>query len=266
VITQKINIIIADDHQLLRDGLVKLVGKSFPDSTITVAAHGKEVLSLLKENSCDLLLMDLDMPEMDGYELTGTIREDEKAQSSERAPIVAITANALLGEADNCLAAGMDDYMSKPIDMRELRDKLVRWMPHFNPKEDSLKDSTPTKPAENVTSKENNDSDTIDSSALMDMFGDDQDMFKEILNDFIDPSQKIIEEIKAGCEQRSTEAVKQAAHKLKSSARSVGANALADLCYELETAGKEDDQDTIDRQISDLDPIMKNIVEYITRL
>ncbi len=68
VIIREINLIIADDHQLLRDGLVKLLGKSFPDSTITGAANGKEVLSLLKDTSCDLLLLDLDMPEMDGFD------------------------------------------------------------------------------------------------------------------------------------------------------------------------------------------------------
>ena len=68
MIIREFNIIIADDHQLLREGLIKLIGKAFPDSIIKGAANGKEVLSLLKSSPCDLLLMDLDMPEMDGFD------------------------------------------------------------------------------------------------------------------------------------------------------------------------------------------------------
>jgi len=257
-------ILVAEDNPTNRDVISRQL--NILGYTCEMSNDGKEALEAWRTGRYCILLTDCHMPMMDGYELTGAIRVDEKSQNSERAPIIAITANALQGEADRCLAAGMDDYMSKPIDMRELRDKLVRWMPHFNPKEDSPKDFTPVKPVENVSSNESNNSDAIDASALMAMFGDDPVMFKEILTDFIQPSRDIIEEIKTAHQDHSSEGVKQAAHKLKSSARSVGANDLADLCQALETAGKGDDWDSIENNVPSVDSLMKAVENYINNL
>jgi signal transduction histidine kinase/CheY-like chemotaxis protein len=263
-IKQNALILVAEDNPTNRDVISRQL--DILGYTCELANDGKEALEAWRTGRYFILLTDCHMPEMDGYDLTGAIREDEKNQDTERSPIVAITANALQGEAERCFAAGMDDYMSKPIDMRELRDKLVRWMPHFNPKEDSLKDFTPTKPAENVTSKENNNSEAIDPSVLMDMFGDDPVMFKEILTDFIQPSRDIIEEIKSAHQEHSAEGIKQAAHKLKSSASSVGANELADLCNLLEKAGIDENWDTIENNVPSVDTIMEEVETYINKL
>jgi signal transduction histidine kinase/CheY-like chemotaxis protein/methyl-accepting chemotaxis protein len=257
-------ILVAEDNPTNRDVIsrqLKVLGY-----TCELANDGQAGLEAWRTGRYFILLTDCHMPEMDGYELTTAIREDEKAQSSERAPIIAITANALQGEAERCLAVGMDDYMSKPIDMRELRIKLLRWMPHFNPEEDSTKDFIATESAEDDASNVANKSDAIDPSTLMEMFGDDPVMFKEILTDFIRPSQDIIEEIKTAHQEHSTEGIKQAAHKLKSSARSVGANDLADLCLALETAGKNEDWKTIEDNVPSVDVVMEAVVSYINSL
>lgn len=106
----------------------------------------------------------------------------------------------------------------------------------------------------------------IDEKPLKSMFGDDPLVFREILNDFIAPTQKIISEIKTGWEKRSAEEVEMAAHKLKSSARSVGAFELGDICSTLEKAGRENNWKIIDQYTPMLDPVMNEIEQYIKNL
>jgi HPt (histidine-containing phosphotransfer) domain-containing protein len=193
---------------------------------------------------------------MDGYELTGAIRDMEKG-SNRRLPIIAVTANALQGEAERCLAAGMDDYISKPIAMPALAAALKKWMPP--PREgNAVPDATPqgapaasappsaAPPAATSAATSAPKDGVIDERALKDTFGDDDAVFKEILMSFLEPSEDIIADIVAAWGDRNAVAVKEAAHKLKSSARSIGANALADTCQALEAAGKVGDFTTID--------------------
>ncbi|MBT7950974.1 MAG: PAS domain S-box protein, partial [Gammaproteobacteria bacterium] len=252
-------ILVAEDNPTNRDVIgrqLNLLGYAFE-----MADDGKLALEAWRNNEYAILLTDCHMPNMDGFELTDAIRQHEKGQDK-RSPIVAITANALEGEAERCLAAGMDDYMSKPIDMKILRAKLRQWMPDAGSTNDDTQEKIVPgeKPKDTETSE-----DVIDKQALMNMFGD-EDMCKEILNDFVEPSQKVVEELKHGWNERSAEAVKQAAHKLKSSARSVGANALADLCEALEQAGMEDDWTTIDDGMENLDSLMHEVENYISEL
>ena len=92
-----------------------------------VAENGTEALGLWRDNPYALVLTDVHMPEMDGFELTAEIRKAERDRGG-RAPIVAVTANVLEGEADKCLAAGMDDYLGKPVELDDLRRTLARWI------------------------------------------------------------------------------------------------------------------------------------------
>jgi HPt (histidine-containing phosphotransfer) domain-containing protein len=106
----------------------------------------------------------------------------------------------------------------------------------------------------------------IDPQPLTNMFGDNPEIFKEILNDFIEPTWNIINEIKTGWEKHSAEEIEMSAHKLKSSAKSVGANELGDICSILEIAGKEQDWASIDPLIPRLDPVMNDVEQYIKNL
>jgi PAS domain S-box-containing protein len=257
-------ILVAEDNLTNQDVITRQL--NMLGYACEMTDDGKQALEAWHTKDYAILLTDCHMPEMDGFELTDAIRQHEKG-TEQRKPIIAITANALQGEAERCLAAGMDDYMSKPVAMKELRDKLRKWMPHAQAaKAHVKKDDRPDETSNTVSSTKDKGDAAIDESALKAMFGDDEEMFKEILNDFIEPSQKIIEEVKTGWEERSAEAVKQAAHKLKSSARSVGANALADLCQALETAGKEDDWNTIDDGMTNLNDLMHEVENYISAL
>jgi CheY-like chemotaxis protein/HPt (histidine-containing phosphotransfer) domain-containing protein len=233
-------ILLAEDNLTNQDVIrrqLKLLGY-----TCELANNGAEGLKAFKTGRYALLLTDCHMPEMDGYELTGAIRGLEQG-TGKRFPIIAVTANALQGEAERCLAAGMDDYISKPIAMPALVAALKKWMPA--PKGGVSKTiAEPIVVAEAPSAA--SVSGVINDRAIKDIFGDDDATFKEILVSFVDPSQDIIADIMAAQGKRSAGAVKEAAHKLKSSARSIGATALADICVALETAGKSGDWAVID--------------------
>ena len=264
-------ILLAEDNPTNQDVIKRQL--NVLGFTCEIANDGKEGLDAWNTGRYAILLTDCHMPEMDGYELTGAIREQEKG-SGKRSPIVAITANALQGEAERCIAAGMDDYLSKPVAMPALHAALTKWMPTQGKSSAPVEASTlepeqdaPADAPSDVTNSNGASNDpAIDDRALKDMFGDDPDTFKEILNDFVDPARSNIEELKAAVTDKSAEGVKQAAHKLKSSSRSVGANDLADVCLALETAGKEDDWTEIDLKAPKLEPLMESVEAYIRAL
>ena len=96
--------------------------------TVVVAESGKEALDAWRKQTFDLILMDVQMPEMDGFEATSVIREQEKS-GTKHIPIIAMTAHAMVGDRERCLAAGMDDYVSKPIKAANLFAAIERAMP-----------------------------------------------------------------------------------------------------------------------------------------
>jgi CheY-like chemotaxis protein len=93
--------------------------------TVMLANHGKEALEILEKNSFDVILMDVQMPEMDGFTATAAIREQEKT-TGQHLIVIAMTARAMKGDRESCLAAGMDDYISKPIHRKELNEVIAR--------------------------------------------------------------------------------------------------------------------------------------------
>ena len=200
-----------------------------------IAGDGREALKRWESGDYALLLTDLHMPEMDGYQLTGAIRADEISKADKRRiPIVALTANALKGEAEHCRAAGMDDYLSKPVQLVDLKATLAKWLPTT----DSSLDSTVTPLISPTLATATG---PMDVSFLEGLVGDDPAVISEFLRDFRSSSARIAVELRAAFQVGQTAAVSAAAHKLKSSARSVGALALGELCAEMEQAGKAGD-------------------------
>ena len=225
-----------------------------------VADDGMIALQMIKDGRYGMLLTDCHMPNMDGYELTGAVRNLE-LDLAKRLPVVAITANALQGEADRCLASGMDDYMAKPLEMSKLKAMLAKWLPV---KHGTTAD-TPEPEAAPAAEPAATDA-VVNIKALTDMFGEDMDTVKEILGEYVQPSSDIIGEIDAGYEAHDADAVGKAGHKLKSSSRAIGADALADLCFALETAGKGGNWDEIEKLHPDLHPTFEAVVAFIEKL
>jgi signal transduction histidine kinase/DNA-binding response OmpR family regulator len=124
--TQSAKILLAEDNTV--NQFVALSTLEVFGYTADTALNGKEVLEALKKSSYDLILMDCHMPEMDGYVATQEIRKQERKNHTKHIAIIAMTANALVGDAEKCKAAGMDDYISKPFDMAEFGRKLEYWL------------------------------------------------------------------------------------------------------------------------------------------
>ncbi len=247
-------ILVAEDNPTNRDVIgrqLRLLGY-----TCEMTEDGKQALQAWESGRYRILLTDCHMPEMDGFELTAAIRAHEhNSGTTNRFPIVAITANALQGEAERCIAAGMDGYMSKPIDIKELRNTLRRYFAQAPVQTEA--------PPTAAGSGQGKAAAPVDESVLKGMFGDDAQMFREILTDFIAPSETIIGEIHAAWDKGSAQGVQQATHKLKSAARSIGANALADVCMALEQAGKENRLAAATDAMARLDGLMADVIAYI---
>ena len=236
-----------------------------------IANNGKEGFDMWKAKPYCMLLSDCHMPIWDGFQLTDAIRKDEKS-TGKRAPIVAITANALHGEAERCLAAGMDDYMAKPVAMKVLKQTLVKWMGKGSTLGQTEVDSSLEVAVQvEAPSQANGDDDEdstcpIDERMLKDMFGDDEDTFKEILQSFIGPSEAIIADLMAAHGVLSATEIKAHAHKLKSSSRSIGSNRMADICAALEVAGGQSNWGLIDEELPKLEPEYQKVKSYIDSL
>ncbi|HEB77763.1 MAG TPA: response regulator [Methylothermaceae bacterium] len=183
------------------------------------AGDGEEALRRWRSGEYALLITDLHMPRLDGYQLAAAIREEERQHGhSSPIPIIALSANAMAGEAERCQAAGMNGYLSKPIPLQELQAMLKKWLPH---------QATPPSSGR-----------ILDPAVLKSLVGDDDAVVSEFLQDFAAGTRRLSERIESAAVSDDWRQVARTAHTLKSSARAVGARELADACQVLENACK----------------------------
>ncbi len=192
------------------------------------AENGVEALAKWQSGRFGILITDCNMPHMDGYELTRRIRALESANGSKRIPIIACTANALAGEAEVCLAAGMDDFLVKPVELPQILKKLDQWL--SIPKPVALSDEPGS-----------SDAGPVDRSALAAISRGDAGAEREILIDF----RRVNDEDAAMLEQAVTTKdipqVTRATHRILGASRMVGAIGLADTCERIECANRAQD-------------------------
>jgi CheY-like chemotaxis protein len=189
-----------------------------------------------------LLLTDCHMPNMDGFELTEAIRATEPDDM--HLPIIAITANAMQGEAQRCRERGMDDYLSKPLRLTELGPMLAKWMPHaITP----LSNAEALRPSPDQPGLETESPETVPHDALpvwnpdtlTELVGDNPAMHKRLLEKFLANANEQVAAMDAAIAAGNALQAAGVAHTLKSAARSVGALALGELCQAIETAGND---------------------------
>jgi CheY-like chemotaxis protein len=190
------------------------------------AWSGEEALEKLAADRFDAILMDCQMPKLDGYATTRRFREWEQSQQQTRTLIVALTANALDGDADKCIAAGMDRYLSKPFTIEQLRRELQP------DRDDGAVAVTATDaPGENASL----DQQTLDRIRAMSRPGG-PDLLVRVIDLYVSSSNALIDTMLAASRLEDAISLAHAAHGLKSSSANVGALALAELCNEVETA------------------------------
>lgn len=221
-----------------------------------IAADGREALGRWQSGDYALLLTDLHMPEMDGFELVRAIRESEAGQR--HMPIVALTANALKGEREHCLSAGMDDYLSKPVQLDDLQATLAKYLSvdESAAVEKSIVDSASSIDEASVAT-------AVDVHVLEQLVGDDPAMINEMLTDFRVSMNKIAAELHEAYQSERLEAVGALAHKLKSSARSVGAMALGEVCAALEQMGKNKDAAALAGEMPSFEKHIKQVEAFL---
>jgi signal transduction histidine kinase/CheY-like chemotaxis protein/HPt (histidine-containing phosphotransfer) domain-containing protein len=238
----ELRILLAEDNEVNQRLALLLLEKL--GYRADVAGNGVEALTALRERRYDIVLMDVEMPELDGLEASRRIHEEWRDR---RPRIIAMTANALQGDRERCLNAGMDDYLSKPIRSDELGAALARSAPASGGDHDilaaeALENSAPT----------TSDGGVLDAAALAqlrEMAGDAASV-RALIDAFLQNAPGLVAEL-AGNE---TETVRRAAHTLKSNARTFGATDLAALCQKLEErarAGELDDAPELARQIEE---------------
>jgi signal transduction histidine kinase/HPt (histidine-containing phosphotransfer) domain-containing protein len=224
-------ILVAEDDSINQKVLLRqlhLLGYS-----AEVASDGCEALELWRRGSYAMLLTDLHMPVLDGYGLAAAIRREEPTQS--HFPIVALTANALRGEASHAFAAGMDDYLTKPLQLPALRETLERWLP-----QSAFAAGVRNTGTEGAEPEQDRQALNID--VLKTLIGNDPALLCTLLGDFIVAVTAGATAIRAAAAAGDFGEVGSVAHRLKSSARSVGALPLGDVCAQLENSSRLGDK------------------------
>lgn len=234
-------LLVAEDNPVNQKVIVHQLG--LMGLKADVADDGEEALNLWSEarDKYSLLLTDCHMPKMDGYSLTEAIRELEQGDS--RLPIIAATADAMSTTRQQCLDAGMDDYISKPLLVEVLSAKLAAWLPVLSKVDETPAVEAPSMEDVVTTVETNNSSDeVINPKALSELLGsDDPDLLAEFYHEFLKSASPTVEEMCHAIGEGSVKEVSALAHKLKSSAISVGAQAFYECCLQMESWGKSGD-------------------------
>jgi PAS domain S-box-containing protein len=205
---------------------------------VVSVSDGKQVLdALLKTNQkFSLLLCDCQMPEVDGFSVSRIIRKAELT-TGRHLPIVAMTANAMQGDREACLASGMDDYVSKPVNIRDLREALERWLGG-----EVLPSVIPALAVVAEDPLAGLDA-AIDPAAIAELRalqGDGEDFLTPLIDTYLQEGSQLVEKIEAAWAAGDALAVRKQAHKLKGSSANMGARRLVDLCLQIETTAREE--------------------------
>jgi PAS domain S-box-containing protein len=247
------------------------------------AANGQEVLQALEKVPYDIVLMDIQMPVMDGYAATRRIREmelkvqqaklnkndpedlqDSKVQLSERSgriPIIAMTAHAMKGDREKCIAAGMDDYTPKPINPEELLEKIEKWT-RVEKNATNVEAKVRKERVQPGTSEETQ---PLDLEKALERAMGDKDFLKMLLGGFIQELPEQIESLKAAIVDTDTVALIKQAHKLKGAAANLSAYGVSSAAKSLEEIGRSQNMDEANQILDVLLNESKRLTEYIER-
>jgi two-component system, sensor histidine kinase and response regulator len=209
------NVLVADDN-LVNQQVAQHMLERF-GCRVDVAVNGDMAVAMCRNRRYDLVLMDCQMPELDGYEATARIRIEE--DEGKRVPVIALTANAMQGEREKCLASGMDDFLSKPIRPQTLHETLQRWLRNGGGGYDA-------------DGEEGND----EMAAVLEIFGDS---FGELVGMFMHDGPIRIEGLRQAMQAGDQLAIGKLAHALAGSCASIGASVLSRLCRDLEMQNKQ---------------------------
>jgi two-component system sensor histidine kinase/response regulator len=217
---RRLQVLVAEDNPVNEAVIVRVLEKM--GHAPTMAHNGREALSLATNGKFDLVFMDVQMPEMDGLAATAAIRESEKL-SGAHLPIFAMTAHAMKGDREQCMAAGMDGYMTKPVRFSEIQKTLEAVAAELR---------TVAPPAT---------ASLWDKAAALDRLEGDEELLQDICRIFLEESPKLMTELRQAVAAEDPEAVSRAAHSLKGESAYLGAANVSQMAKQLETMGRNRD-------------------------
>jgi CheY-like chemotaxis protein len=245
------HVLVAEDNHVNQKVAVSILERL--GYRADVAANGLEAIEALSRIRYAAILMDVHMPEMDGYKATTEIKRREEAQAR-RTPIIAMTANAMQGDRERALEAGMDDYVAKPVTAKELEAVLERWV---SPPETSQPDTgAPMTDAEPtiMDGKEDASLDEDVLAALRQLQGaGEPDVFEELIGLYLEDTPTQLAALRSAVEAARADTVETIAHTLKGSSASMGAQNLSAICAELEGVGASGDLPKVTRLLERLE-------------
>jgi len=254
-------ILLVEDNytnQEVASGMLKRLGWS-----ADVASDGKQAVEALETQSYDLVLMDVQMPEMDGYEATRLIRDPQSRVLNHNIPIIATTAHAMQGDAEKCLAAGMSDYIAKPIDPKILAVVVEKWLLRKTHPAPGIAPSEPAASEEAPREKPESGRLVFNSAVFLERMMGDEGFAREVAAQFLQELPTMLSTLKEQVAREDIGAIWKQAHKIKGAAANVGGDALRDAAWEVEQAGKAADLAEALRWIPELEIQTARLIEAL---
>ena len=265
----KFRILLAEDNVVNQKFAQTLLSKA--GYQVDVVDNGLEAVRALSRINYDLVLMDCQMPEMDGFEATTTIRDPHSNVLNHAVPIIAMTANAMSGDREKCLAAGMDDYLAKPVDNRELRNMVESF--HAQQRIDTAQVdagetaisvwTAPATPA--ADSVPQDETAVLDTVQALEWIDGDLELLLTLLPAIRDQAIADQREIALAISENDSDRLRKASHRLKGSVGQIGALRAKNACAALEMAAKNDDsgafselQKQLAKELGTLMPAIEN--------
>jgi two-component system, sensor histidine kinase and response regulator len=253
-----LRILVVEDTPFNQKFMLRLLGRD--NHQVTIAENGRLALETLAITEFDLILMDVQMPEMDGLEATREIRNREK-QTGKHIPIIAMTAHAMKGDRERCLDAGMDEYVSKPVNM----DTLFETIKSFFPEEvKSTIEDIPEDVPEDDSQYE------PDAKSLLKVFNDDADFFKQMAEIFLSDTPPMLNTIRDAIQAKDADILRRTAHTLKGMLKNFQFEKVAQTAFQLEETGRQKMFDNslpayekLVRQIDNVHKMLSDMIERI---
>ncbi|MES9888325.1 MAG: response regulator, partial [Candidatus Sedimenticola sp. 6PFRAG1] len=254
---QGANILVVEDNEINRQvahELLKVAGLNAEE-----AHDGRQAVKLVAGKEFDAVLMDIQMPVMDGFEATRVIRQ---IPGLENLPIIAMTANAMVGDREKCLAAGMNDYVAKPIDPADLYQALLHWV---TPKIMEPESDTQSL----VAAGRGGEFPTIQGINVRDArkhVGGNLKLYMQLLKKFQKNQSNVPEEVMKALEMGDLDTARRIAHTLKGVSGNLGARRLFESARDLEECIKKDSEDCVQRQMGEVREALGQVLEAIDQL
>ena len=258
---KRLNVLLAEDNLVNQKLAMRILEKR--GHHVVAVSNGREAIDKYETGQFDLVLMDVQMPEVDGFEATQRIRQIEK-QKGGHIPIVAMTAHAMKGDREKCLAAGMDEYVPKPIKTQELHNVIENL---------TLKSVDQNKSGERPMDSHESDGakkDVFDLNKALQVVDGDKGLLKEITVMFLEELHVNMKEIRQAAKKNDSDALEKAAHSLKGSVGNLGAKRAYGAAYRLESIGKEGRLEEakgalaeLEKELGELEVALKELLEKI---